>query len=287
MFRTRVFAVTGLVAAMVMSAGVSLAATGGLHPASTSSTVNGCVNNKTHALYKRVGTKCPRGYTALSWNVKGPTGARGPAGSRGPQGTQGAQGAQGPQGTPGAQGAQGPQGTPGAQGAQGPQGTPGAQGSQGPQGPSGVVSMTQYSPDTEPSVTGSSFAFLGTPPTLTFAGPDTAADVTATADESATSASTITVEFIGICYQASGGAVTAVSDAAPEFLSSGGSYYPTTVSGVVGNLPAGTYSVGLCAADQSGFTNGLAVVTIMLAQTSSGVTSSGAKPVLGELQRGQ
>lgn len=129
MLRTPIFVVAGLVAASVMGAGVSLAATGGLHPSSTTTTVttvHGCVNNKTHVLYKRTGTRCRRGYTALSWNIKGPAG---------------------PKGAVGATGAAGPQGPAGQQGPAGPAGPAGATGPQGPAGPSSLAAL-QGSPCT-------------------------------------------------------------------------------------------------------------------------------------------
>jgi hypothetical protein len=95
MIMTRFLAVTGLAAAAVMGAGVSLAATH-TGASSTSTTVHACVNNKTHQLYQRHGASCPRGYTALSWNITGPRGATGP---RGPRGATGPAGPQGPAGT--------------------------------------------------------------------------------------------------------------------------------------------------------------------------------------------
>ncbi len=51
------------------------------------------------------------------------------------------------------------------------------------------------------------------------------------------------------------------------------------MSGVVGNLTPGNYYVGLCADDQTNVANGLAEVTILLAQTSSGVSYDG--PIAG------
>ena len=55
-------------------------------------------------------TNCPKGDTALSWNVQG---------QPGPQGPQGPQGAAGPQGQTGTQGPTGPQGPAGPQGPSG------------------------------------------------------------------------------------------------------------------------------------------------------------------------
>ena len=80
-----------------------------------------------------------------SWNnvgeLRGPEGARGPAGPQGPQGVQGPAGAQGPQGPTGAQGPEGPQGPTGAQGPQGPRGET------GPRGPAGKgIGDFEYTP---------------------------------------------------------------------------------------------------------------------------------------------
>jgi len=51
------------------------------------------------------GHACPSGYTALTWNQKGQTGATGPKGATGATGPKGATGATGPQGPQGPAGA--------------------------------------------------------------------------------------------------------------------------------------------------------------------------------------
>ena len=87
--------------------------------------VNACyktlaASNGSHGvLLENTGTSCPSGYTHVTWNQKGQTGATGP------QGPTGATGATGPQGPAGATGATGPQGPTGATGATGPQGPAG------------------------------------------------------------------------------------------------------------------------------------------------------------------
>lgn len=96
--RNRMLAVAGLVAAAVMGAGVSLAATA---PAGRSTTIHGCENNRTRVLSVRHSGSCGRGFTALSWNVtgpRGPAGLAGPAGPAGPKGDTGPAGPQGPSG---------------------------------------------------------------------------------------------------------------------------------------------------------------------------------------------
>jgi hypothetical protein len=149
-------------------------------------------------------------------------------------------------------------------------------GPQGPPGPSGVASMTQYSPGAAAPVTGSSWAFLGTPPSLTFTNSKTAAQVTATVDEASADGNEASGE-LGICYQASGGSVNNVSLVEPDFVAPEDSFFAQTVSGDVGNLPSGSYLVGLCAEAQSDMENGFATVTITLAQTASGVNYAGPR----------
>ncbi len=151
----------------------------------------------------------------------------------------------------------------------------------GPQGPSGVVSMTQYAPGGAAAAT-SGWAFLGAPPEEAFANTDTAAEVTATVDEASANGNEIS-DVIGVCYEPVGGStVTDVSYIEPQFAAATDSYFAQTVSGVVGDLAAGTYSIGLCAEDQSDVYNGLANVTITMAQTASGVTYDGTRsPVAG------
>jgi hypothetical protein len=169
----------------------------------------------------------------------------------------------------------GPKGATGAKGAKGATGAP------GPQGPSGVVSMTEYTPSGAPNNTGG-WAFLGSPPEFFFSNADTAAEVTGTVDEASDNGSPVE-EFLGVCYQPEGGSVTDVSAVEPEFTASADSYFAQTVSGDVGDLASGDYFVGLCNDDQtSNMANGLATVTVTIAQTADGVTYDGtalhAKP---------
>jgi hypothetical protein len=107
--KIKLLAAAGLVAATVMGAGVSLAATGTAKP----TTIQACEKTKTHGLYQRSGAKCPKGDKALSWNVTGPRGATGPAGKTGTTGNTGPQGPAGATGPTGATGNAGPQGPAG------------------------------------------------------------------------------------------------------------------------------------------------------------------------------
>jgi hypothetical protein len=93
--------------------------------------------------------------------------------------------------------------------------------------------------------------------------------------------------YLGVCYEPAGG--TGVSEVSQVFvgLNSGEDSPGVTVSGVVGNVTPGEYYVGLCAEDQgpmyggAGIVNGEASVTIIMAETASGVsygTRRGATP---------
>jgi hypothetical protein len=153
-----------------------------------------------------------------------------------------------------------------------PSATPASTGS-----PSDVISMTQYQPSGALEVTGGSWAFLGSPPEEHFLSQHTAAEVTATVSEGTVEGGT-TSGVIGICYEHSGGStVTDVSQVAYTYPDVGAPVYalPQTVSGVVGNLPAGEYFVGLCAESQGYTSNESAAVTMVLTVTRAGVTYRG------------
>ena len=97
----------GVAATALATGGVEIAnAAAGPPKITTTGTIYACYSNTSKALFQTTKTAgCKTGFTELSWNAKGPQGARGP------QGPQGAKGATGPQG---AKGATGPQGPPGA-----------------------------------------------------------------------------------------------------------------------------------------------------------------------------
>ena len=72
---------TGLaVGALIGGGGYALAA-------SSSPTIHGCVNNKSHTL--TVQKRCSRGTKALTWAQRGPQGPKGATGATGPQGPAG------------------------------------------------------------------------------------------------------------------------------------------------------------------------------------------------------
>jgi hypothetical protein len=146
-------------------------------------------------------------------------------------------------------------------------------GGQGPAKPSGVVSMTQYTANAAPTIPGNVWGFIGSPPLEVFTNSDTAAQVVGTLDESATDGELVQSQ-LGVCYQP-GGTTEVFNVTYVEALSSlRVGYNAQTVSGVVGNLSAGRYYVRLCANFQTDSLNGPASVTIILAQTTSGVTSA-------------
>ncbi|MCA9598089.1 MAG: collagen-like protein [Myxococcales bacterium] len=170
----------------------------------------------------------------------GPTGPQGPAG---PAGAVGATGAQGPQGPAGPAG---PTGPTGATGSQGPQGVPGAQGPVGPTGPSGVVGYAFASGNGNNPAT-----------TTNFMGPTVNVTVTSSAQRvfvnankafgtaSATGATSLNLY---VCYRLSGSTTTPslVGGAILGNRVTNNTRVPMGISGVFGNLAAGTYTVGMC-----------------------------------------
>jgi len=144
------------------SAAVAVLALGGYAVgASKSSVIHGCYETKApHTLEHATRARCPKGYTAVSWNQAGPqgatgaagkTGATGPAGATGPQGPKGDTGPAGPAGDTGPAGPTGAAGAAGAQGPAGPKGDTGAAGAAGAQGPAGIaVGVTGLANGTNP-----------------------------------------------------------------------------------------------------------------------------------------
>jgi hypothetical protein len=233
----------GAGAALALVAGGTAAYAVTASPIDSSGVIHGCytttaTNGSHKVVLQNVGTSCPSGTTAIKWNQKGPAGPPGPPGIQGP---------------------------------------PGPQGSPGPQGPSGVVSMAQYAILPSSAVTGT-WQFLGTPQAENFTDSNTAAQVTGTIDLATTDGSHNS-GYLGICYEPVGGsALTNVGFVFPEFTTPTGSFFAQTVSGAVGNLTPGQYNVGLCAQEQSANTaNGHGNVSILMAETASGVSSHGPR----------
>jgi hypothetical protein len=141
---------------------------------------------------------------------------------------------------------------------------------------SAVISMAQYEPDNAPEVSPTAWGFLGSPPEQHFLNRHTASEITGTVSENPVEGG-IPTGTLGICYEGSGGSsLTDVSQVSYQFLTDDNQndVFPETVSGVVGNLPAGEYYVGLCAEDQGYTSNEAASVTIIMTETRSGVSYS-------------
>jgi hypothetical protein len=101
---------------IVGAAAIALCASGVTYAATSSSgrSLKACVNSAGHLAVLSSKGKCPKKYTAVTFNTVGPRGAIGAKGATGPKG---ATGATGPAGAPGADGAAG---SPGETGPQGP-----------------------------------------------------------------------------------------------------------------------------------------------------------------------
>jgi len=93
--------------------------------------ISACVKKNGDVRIAGKASDCSKNETALTWNKRGPAGARGPAGERGPAGPAGAAGERG------AAGPAGPAGPSGAKGDAGPVGPAGAKGDAGEAGPAG------------------------------------------------------------------------------------------------------------------------------------------------------
>lgn len=132
-------------------------------PSSSSRTMSACVTSAHRTLNLIAAERaCPEGQQRVSWNVKGPRGLRGAAGTlggrgatgpagpkgdagqAGPQGDAGARGLTGETGGAGAAGAKGDTGATGAPGAAGAPGSTGPAGSPGPTGPAGPAAFAQF-----------------------------------------------------------------------------------------------------------------------------------------------
>jgi hypothetical protein len=124
-----------LVLALVATVSASVAAR---RTATEDGVIHACKSKKT-GLLRVVSSpsQCRASERAISWNVRGPQGAAGPAGAQGPAGPQGEKGMQGDPGPMGPRGEVGPAGPAGADGVAGPAGPPGPAGPQGPPGSKG------------------------------------------------------------------------------------------------------------------------------------------------------
>jgi hypothetical protein len=134
--------VAGVAAAAVLAGGTAYGAVSSI-PDSTTGVIHSCYDSggNLKVIDTSVTTACPKGYSALDWNQKGPQGQQGPDG---PPGAAGATGPPGPQGQQGTDGPPGPAGATGPIGPAGPQGPTGDIGPQGPQGEQGTNAAAQF-----------------------------------------------------------------------------------------------------------------------------------------------
>jgi len=172
----------------------------------------------------------------------------------------------------GNRGRAGPAGVAGAPGAPGAPGGPGATGSTGPEGPSGAVSAFILFPEGETNTT-STPLFQGKPAKVHFNGKSTAAVVTGEIDLASSDGEYLESE-LAVCYEAEGSKeVNIAAEIFPEFKEEKFNYYSQPVSGVVGNLAAGNYLVGICTLKETANTrHGAATGTVLVAETRAGVS---------------
>jgi Collagen triple helix repeat (20 copies) len=94
----------GLIASLC-AGGILAAAAGatiGQGSATSDKPLRACVNSKTGAVsLVAAGRRCGHGRRAVTWNIRGKTGAPGPAGAQGEAGTRGSTGAPGDRGARG------------------------------------------------------------------------------------------------------------------------------------------------------------------------------------------
>lgn len=91
MLKLNALAATGAAAALVAGGTAAGAAIAG-SPIDSSGVIHGCYSVEAHhgshrVTLQNVGTTCPKGSIAISWNQRGPAGATGPAGPQGPAGS--------------------------------------------------------------------------------------------------------------------------------------------------------------------------------------------------------
>jgi hypothetical protein len=144
----------------------------------------------------------------------------------------------GPKGPAGPAGPAGKEGPAGKDGKEGKEGEPGKE---GPSGSSKHPSLTSEAPRTRLRPQRSPAKRR-----LTFDA-RTAAFVTVPMDLAPVAAATVAHSLVGPCYEAAGAsAPTIVTYLAPIFESARGRYVVVSLSGVIKELPAGSYKIGAC-----------------------------------------
>jgi hypothetical protein len=197
-----------------------------------------------------MGAQGPTGATG----AEGPAGPTGAQGSMGAQGPTGAMGAQGPIGATGAEGPTGPMGAhgpTGAQGATGPAGAKGATGAVGPTGSTGVVSVAFNSgggASPQAPTANETYPFLSTTVQVTVAaGQKVSVWATKALGTSGVSGGASNLN-IALCYRstAPGSFTQSVGGAILGLRAVANTRQTQSINGVIVNLPAGTYDVGMC-----------------------------------------
>jgi hypothetical protein len=131
--------------------------------------------------------------------------------------------------------------------------------------------MISFSPSGEVNE-GSTPEFLGEPALLHFAGTNTAAQVTGSLDYASSNGAEIQSQ-LSVCYAPEGETAKTVSSVSPEFVAPAFSFFAQTVTGVVGNLAAGNYFVGVCTrSESSNVLHGDNSGSIVFAETRGGVS---------------
>jgi hypothetical protein len=136
----------------------------------------------------------------------------------------------------------------------------------------GVVKLYNINLESAPVHNGIHPSFIGTPVSVNFVNRKTTALVVATLDYYSTDGNQLDAD-LAPCYSKGTGAAKATTRVEPNFYSSASSYFAQTVSGAIGNLPAGTYHVGVCTWYESanaGHGHGTATVEVVQAQAVLG-----------------
>jgi hypothetical protein len=160
--RKSLYIALSVIALMLASAASYAAASSQDAPSVRTSTIRACENKRTGALYLKA--SCPRGYSRIVWNIRGPAGPAGPHGASGTNGTNGTDGANGAAASvsigstsTGASGSNAAVTNTGTSSAAQlnftiPRGATGATGPAGPTGAAGAAGAAGTSPWTQPTV---------------------------------------------------------------------------------------------------------------------------------------
>jgi hypothetical protein len=155
-----------------------------------------------------------------------------------------------------------------------------ARGPKGARGPAGAPAATAFyslNPSYTAANSSDTRAFLGTPATVLISNPKTAVFVTASLDFSSVNGAQLD-SFFEVCYRHGSDPIQLVSEVEPNFTAPTADYITQSVSGVVGNLATGLYTVGICSAAEVNTRHGLGTGTVEVVQTTGGVSQVGGSP---------